>query len=158
MMNLLTWLENSWLHRFMVDNPIAFTAGETVHFIGLTLLFGSLFLVDMRGLGFFKRMSLIELHRLVPIAILGFGLNLVTGIAFLAYDPANYLENKAFVWKMILVLIAGFNAILFEFAVFRPIVAGVPDAESRLITKLSSGLSLALWTGVLVLGRLIPFV
>ena len=49
------------------------------------------------------------------------------------------------------------GTILFEFAVFRPIKAGVPNADARVIVKLSSGASLLLWSGVLILGRLIPF-
>lgn len=156
--HLVLWLDSTWLHRVMVDVPILFGACETLHFIGLSLLFGALFLVDMRGLGFFKSMSLIELHKLVPVAIVGFAINLITGIAFLAYDPQNYADNPAFIWKMVLVALAGLNALLFEFAVFRPIVAGVPNAESRAIVRFSSGASLLLWTGVLILGRLIPFI
>lgn len=154
---LQAWVESTALHRFMVSNTAAFTVGETLHFIGLSMLFGTLFLIDMRGMGFFKRMSLIELHKLLPITIAGFLINLITGICFMAYDPGNYIGNIAFIWKMILVVVAGLNAILFEFAVFRPIKAGVPNADARVIVKLSSGASLLLWSGVLILGRLIPF-
>lgn len=157
MNEILMWLGTTWLHTFMVENTSAFIIAETLHFIGLTLLIGALMVIDLRGLGLFKRMSLIELHKLVPVAILGFAINLATGVAFLAYDPANYLGNAAFLAKMALICLAFFNALLFEFAVFRPLAAGALAVERGAVVKFSSGLSLAIWAGVLILGRLIPY-
>lgn len=152
------WLGNSFLNEFMVQVGPAFPTCETLHFIGLSLLFGSLLLIDLRGLGFFQQLSLIQLHRLVPIAILGFVINLVTGILFIAFDPAAYLANSAFLFKMALIPIAGINALAFEFLVFRPLLAGKHHVGEGVLAKFTSGLSLLLWTGVLVGGRLIPFV
>ena len=154
---LMTWLGHSWLHDFMVHDPVAFIVAETLHFIGLSLLIGAIMVIDLRGLGLFRNMSLVTLHRLVPVAIAGFLVNLVTGLGFVAYDPSNYLGNVAFQWKLILIALAGANALLFEVAVFRPMRAGAPDVDARLVTRASSALSLFIWAAVLVLGRLIPF-
>jgi hypothetical protein len=154
---LMTWLGQSWLHEFMVHNPVAFIVAETLHFIGLSLLIGAILVVDLRGVGLFRNMSLVTLHKLVPVAIAGFLINLVTGIGFIAYDPSNYLGNTAFLWKMALIALAGANAVLFEVAVFRPMRAGAPDVDARIVTRASSALSLLIWAAVLVLGRLIPF-
>jgi hypothetical protein len=142
----------------MVQNPLAFTAAETLHFMGLTVLAGALLVVDLRALGLLKRMPLIEVHKLVPFAIGAFLVNLATGIAFIASDPAHYFEDLAFKLKMALILVAGVNALVFEFLVFRPMLAGTPGVEQRAVTKITSGLSLALWAGVLIFGRLIPYV
>lgn len=157
MNDLMTWLGHSWLHEFMVQNQVAFIVAETLHFIGLSLLIGAIMVVDLRALGLFRNMSLVTLHKLVPVAIGGFLINLITGVGFIAYDPSNYFGNAAFLWKMGLIVAAGVNAIIFELAVFRPIRAGAPDAERLLIAKVSSGLSLFIWAAVLVCGRLIPF-
>ena len=153
-----TFLGNSPLNHFMVNVGPAFPACETLHFIGLSLLFGSLLLVDLRAMGFFRDMPLIALHRLVPLAILGFAINLVTGLLFVAYDPPTYFGNSAFLWKMALIGLAGANALAFEFAVFRPLVAGNAAIEQGALIKLLAALSLLLWSGVLIAGRLIPFV
>jgi hypothetical protein len=152
------WFGESFLHEFMVEVGPAFPASEALHFIGLSLMFGSLLLVDVRAMGFFKGLPLIQLHRLVPIAILGFAINLVTGILFVAYDPPTYFDNSAFLLKMVLIALAGINAVAFEFLVFRPLLSGTRGVEDGLVIKLTGALSLLLWTGVLVLGRLIPFV
>lgn len=152
------FLGSSPLNTFMVNVGPAFPLCETLHFIGLSLLFGSLLLVDLRAMGFFRAMPLIALHRLVPLAIAGFAINLVTGVLFVAYDPATYFGNCAFLWKMVLIALAGVNALAFEFAVFRPLVAGNAAIERGVPIKVLAGLSLLLWSGVLIAGRLIPFV
>lgn len=155
---IATFLGNSPLNHFMVSVGPAFPTCETLHFIGLSLLFGSLLLVDLRAMGFFKEMPLIALHRLVPLALAGFAINLFTGLLFIAYDPPTYFGNTAFLWKMVLIGLAGVNALAFEFAVFRPLVAGNAAIEQGALIKVLAGLSLLLWSGVLIAGRLIPFV
>ena len=152
------FLGSSPLNTFMIQVGPAFPTCEALHFIGLSLLFGSLLLVDLRAMGFFKALPLVAVHRLVPLAILGFAINLVTGVLFVAFDPPTYFGNTAFLWKMGLVGLAGVNALAFEFVVFRPLAAGNAAIEQGLLIKLLAALSLLLWSGVLVLGRLIPFV
>ena len=146
------------LHLFMEQNKVAFVAAETIHFMGLTILVGALMVIDLRGLGFFKRMPMIDLHKLVPIAIGAFAVQLATGIAFVFNGPQNYFDDLSFRVKMSLVLLAGVNALVFEFLVFRPLVAGKPGVEDGMLMKLTSGLSLAIWACVLICGRLIPYV
>src|SRR5256712_11500125 len=49
---------------------------ETVHFIGLSLLFTVVLIVDLRLLGMAKKFSFAALYPLLPLGILGFGMNL----------------------------------------------------------------------------------
>lgn len=152
------FLGNSALHTMMVEVGPLFPICETLHFIGLSLLFGSLLLVDLRAMGFLKGLPLVALHRLVPLAIAGFAINAITGVLFIAFDPPTYFTNTAFLWKLVLIAVAGVNALVFEFAVFRPLAAGNAAVEHGALIKLLSALSLLLWCGVLIAGRLIPFV
>lgn len=158
MQGLTAAINASWLHRLMVEVGVLFPICETLHFIGLSLLIGSLLLIDLRALGFFKQMPFLPLHKLAPVALLGFGVNLVTGICFVAFDPATYFDNIAFLAKMALIPVAGINALIFEFMVFRPMKAGVQGVEQGAIAKITSILSLTIWALVLIGGRLIPFV
>lgn len=156
--SLEAWFADLPTHDFMVQTVSAFPACESLHFIGLSMLFGSLLLVDLRGLGFFRSLPLLELHRLVPVALAGFVINAITGFLFISFDPTPYFDNAAFLTKMALIPIAGINALVFEFYVFRPLKAGDVSVETGTLIKVSSGLSLLLWAGVLIGGRLIPFV
>ena len=158
LVGLANWIVASPLHLFMEQNKIAFVASETIHFMGLTILVGALMMIDLRGLGFFKRMPMLELHKLVPIAIGAFAVQLATGIAFIFNGPQNYFDDLSFRVKMVLVLLAGVNALAFELFVFRPLVAGRTEVENGAMIKITSGLSLAIWACVLICGRLIPYV
>src|SRR5437868_5552091 len=75
-------------------------ACKTLHFIGLVLLFGGVGVFDFRALGFARSLPLGPLQRLMPYAVLGFVLNLATGIVFFAGNPFQYLNNEAFWLKM----------------------------------------------------------
>lgn len=151
------WIQHTPLNTLMVQNAAAFTAAETIHFMGLTILVGSLMVIDLRGLGLIKRMPLIEAHKLVPFAIGAFVVQLITGLGFISTQPEHYFHSIAFCLKMVLVLIAGVNALVFEFFVFRPLLAGKPGIEDGAVIKITSGLSLAVWALVLIFGRLIPY-
>lgn len=152
-----TWIQSTWLNKFMVGNPAAFTTAETLHFMGLTVLMGSLLVIDLRGLGFLKRMPLLEVHKLVPFAIGAFAVQLITGIGFISTNPHHYFEDLSFQLKMLLIPIAGVNALVFEFFVFRPLKAGNTAIEDGALIKITSGLSLLAWSLVLIFGRLIPY-
>ncbi len=125
---------------------------EIVHFIGLSLLFGGLLMVDLRLLGFFTHIAQEKVYRLLPLVIGGFALNLITGVLFFFGDPGRYSINIAFKIKMALVVVAGINALLYHYVV-------QPSAsKSAQWQKLSAGVSLTAWLGVLLFGRLIPYI
>ena len=151
------WMRTTWLHQLMVQSPVAFTAAETIHFMALTILIGALLVVDLRGLGLLRRMPLLEVHKLVPFAIGAFFFNLATGLGFIFSNPENFFENVAVQLKMLLIVLAGINAIVFELAVFRPLLAGKSGIEEGAVVRITSGLSLLFWAAVLIFGRLIPY-
>lgn len=155
MQNVLTWMENSALARMILDTAWAFPTLETLHFFGLILLIGSIFVVDLRFLGLASGVPLQAVMRFIPIAAIGFGINLLTGIGFLFADPFRYYPNLSFRLKMLLVLLAGLNAIWFKYAVHGKVGSGV--AVPTMSVRTIAGLSIVLWTGVIVFGRLIPY-
>jgi hypothetical protein len=126
--------------------------------MGLTLLIGSIIVVDVRGLGLLRMISFEQAHKLIAVAIFGFGVNLLTGILFLFADPSRYFANGGFRYKMVFVLIAGINALVFELAVFRRVRQGDASAQESAIAKITCGASLVLWFSVLILGRFMPYV
>jgi uncharacterized membrane protein len=140
----------------MVNWTWTWAASETVHFVGLSLLFGVVLLVDLRMLGFMKGVPYSVLHRLLPWGILGFGLNVVTGILFfIGGPPTFYVTNPTFYWKLVLILIAGVNALYFT--VFdQPWKVGVGDAPP-FAAKVAAASGIFLWTGVIFCGQMLPF-
>ena len=130
---------------------------ETLHYFGLSLLLGAIGLFDLRVLGVAKAIPPGMMHRLVPIGMLGFGINLLTGICFFSAFPEQYAYNSAFHAKLLFMTAAGLNVALFystAFASVRRLEAG-QDAPAW--PKLLTGISLVAWVGVLICGRLLTF-
>ena len=131
-------------------------ACETLHFIGLSLLLGVVFLVDLRMLGLMKNVSFPALHRLLPWAILGFGINVLTGMLFFIGMPEQYIHNPAFQWKMAFVLIAGANALYFTMFDEAWVLAPGDDAPLRAkVAAVSAGF---LWIAIMWCGNMLPFI
>src|SRR3989442_9154579 len=109
-----TWLHSTRLSWAMAGGvPWLWPMCETLHFIGLALLMGIVSVLDLRMLGMAKELPLGPLQRLMPFAILGFTINLVTGLLFFTGDPTQYIHNVAFGFKLLFIGLAGVNVILF---------------------------------------------
>jgi len=104
-----------------------------------------------------RAIPLKHVHKLVPVALGAFSVNLLTGIAFLFADPDRYFINIAFQAKMVLIVLAGLNALASEILVFRPLAAGA-DVSASAAAKMTSGASILIWTFVIIAGRAIPYV
>ena len=110
--------------------------------------------VDLRLLGFYKELKASTAERLVLIALVGFAINLATGICFLAGNTWKYAEgNLAFDIKLVLLLVLGVNALVYRLKledIFQ-------TKEVTNLSRLVGGISLLLWCLVIVCGRMITF-
>jgi hypothetical protein len=155
---MLAWIDSSWLAALMRQVSWLFPACETLHFIGLCMLFGGLIFIDLRTLGLAPKLSPMKLVEwLLPWVWIGFGINLVTGVMFLFTDPYFYYPNAPFRTKLVLMFLAGLNALWFQLKVHPELARWKPDMQMSTAARASAGLSLALWIGVIVFGRLIMY-
>ena len=140
----------------MVNLKWGWPASETVHFIGLCLLFGVVLLVDLRMLGFLKGIPYSALHRLLPWGVVGFGINVVTGMLFFIGAPPDfYVNNTVFIWKLALILVAGANALYFT--VFEHAwTVGAGDTPP-FAARVAAASGILLWVGVIFCGQMLPF-
>ena len=129
---------------------------ETLHFVGLSLLFGVAALVDLRMLGMMKSVPFTALHRLLPWGILGFGLNTITGMFFFIGAPHQYTQNGIFYWKLTLMMLAGINVLYFT--VFEEPWAVGPGDDAPFTAKAVAVSAFILVLGVLYCGRMLPFI
>ncbi len=131
---------------------------EDLHFIGLILLVGSLGILNIRILGFLKPLPVAALHRFVPWGIAGFVINIVTGILFFIGMPNFYTNNPDFQLKMVFMVAAGANLLLFYCtSAFRSVANVGPGDDAPFSAKLVAASSLFLWISLIVLGRYMPF-
>jgi uncharacterized membrane protein len=141
---------------FVTDRPWMWPTCETLHFVGLSLLLGVVLIVDLRMLGFMRGVSFQSLHRLLPWAAIGFGVNIGTGMLFFVGIPGQYTNNPAFYWKIGLAMLAGLNAVYFT-VLEQPWSLG-PKEDAPLTAKIAAGSAMLLWLGVLYFGSMLPFI
>jgi hypothetical protein len=140
---------------FVVNHTWVWPTCETLHFIGLSLLFGVAALVDLRMLGMMKSVPFPALHRLLPWGILGFGINLITGMLFFVGAPDQYTQNPVFTWKLALMMLAGLNVLYFT--VFDEAWAVGSGKDAPPLAKAVAASALVLVVGVMYCGRMLPF-
>jgi len=155
---MVIWILSTPLNAWMLSTPWAWPIAEILHFMGLSLLLGSMLIIDIRLAGHWRAMSLNTVHRLLPWTILGFAINLITGTLFFFGDPERYVANIGFKIKMLLVVIAGLNAIWFKLRIDPDMASWGPDQDSSSQVKVVAYISLVCWFGVLLFGRLIPYI
>ena len=146
---------DTWLGDIARQNSSLFTFGLVIHFIGLGMLMGAMLAIDLRLLGIAKRIPIGAVLSLLPVALVGFALNLLTGVMFFCFDSFGYWRNPAFKIKLVLILIAGLNALWFTLAEHKKLAATGSDFEVAPVGKFSAGLSLFVWFAVILFGRLI---
>jgi hypothetical protein len=130
-------------------------ASETLHFIGMMMLFGVALVINLRMLGMMKSIPFSALHRLLPLGVLGFVLNVVTGMIFYLASPEMYFLNAGFSAKIFMIVLAGVTVIYFT--VFQdPWTIGA-DKDAPLSAKVVSVCTTGLLLGAMYFGRMLPF-
>ncbi|MBD2100317.1 hypothetical protein [Leptolyngbya sp. FACHB-261] len=154
-----SWLENSVLATVIRDWIWLYPLVETVHILALAILFGTVTMFDLRLLGFSHHLLVTDLVQfLLPWAYLSFGIAVLSGLLLFAVDATEIAVNPAFRWKLLLMTGAGINAASFHAGPFRSVKRWNRGIRVPTIVQIIAGLSLILWTGVIICGRMIAYV
>jgi hypothetical protein len=156
--SLVTWMQATSLSQAIVFNTWIWPAAETLHFIGLTLVLGIVGFFDLRLVGFFRQTPVAAARELMPFALVGFGLNALTGIVFLIGHPEQYVHNVAWWWKVGCLALAGANAVAFESSIAGRTVPLGAGEDTPTAAKAIGAVSIVAWLGVLYWGRMLPFI
>jgi hypothetical protein len=153
------FIRSTWLHAFVqVHEPWLWPLLQSLHYVGGSLLLGTVGLFDLRMLGMAKGIAPGAMHRLIRWGIAGYCLNLALGIVFFFGHPDQYFYNNSFRTKLTLMLVAGLNILAFYGSnAFAETKKLPPGADAPLHLKVIAGVSIAMWVGVLICGRLITF-
>lgn len=136
--------------------------GETLHFVGMCVLLGTVGVVDLRILGVAKGIPISLLEKFIPLGVIAFIVNALTGFIFIAGNPVGgpmeYLTNLSLQLKMLIVLIAGINLLIFYFAGVQRSLEAVPaDGDASGGAKAVAAVSLTAWIFVIIMGRFIMY-
>jgi uncharacterized membrane protein len=141
---------------FVIENPWVWPAAEIFHFIGLTMIFGTVLLVNLRLLGIINHVSFDSVYRLLPWGIAGFIINFISGMLFFVAVPDQYTQNSGFARKMVLLVMAAVTMIYPT--VFDRLSDLKAEDTAPVQNKVIAGASIALWVAVIFFGRYLPYI
>jgi uncharacterized membrane protein len=143
------------LHESLYVYPLV----ETVHVLALMLFVGSLCFVDLRLLGWSLREVRVSVvtARVLPWAIAGFAIAAVTGALLFYAIPVRTYQSIFFRIKIIVLLVAGLNALLFHRYAKTAAAGWESAAKPPRRIRLAGAISLSAWALVIVMGRMIAY-
>jgi len=125
----------------------------TLHYLGMALLFGiSLFLL-LRLFGVMKSVPFSAIHRLLPLGIFGFVINVITGMLFYLQSPESYVVRSVFQLKIAAILIAAFP--ILYFTLFDEPWKTGSERNAPALVKLAGASAFTLLVVAIIYGRLI---
>jgi hypothetical protein len=131
----------------------------SAHIVGMCLFAGLVLMMDLRLVGVgnlgtpFSQLQ----KRLFPWQVIGMVLSAITGAVLVYGQPTRYYTNVFFWLKMVMMVLAGVNALAFHRSTYHSVA--VWDA-SRILpsgAKLAGIVSVVLWAAVVVVGRMIAY-
>ena len=153
----LDWIRSTTISQWVNSGPWIWPTLETLHFTGLGVLIGGLIVKDLRLIAYKRGLPLRTVHKILPLVFIGFGINACTGFFFVVGNPHRYAVNYAFQMKVVLLLLAGLNALWFRLKVSPQMKNWTETTESPALARFMGAASLILWFGVGIHGRLITF-
>ncbi len=141
------------------ENTSAFPWIESFHVLAITLVFGTIAIVDLRLLGYasHRRGARKLIAELLPYTWVAFAIAVITGALLFTSNAVAYAHNAQFQWKMIAIVAAGLNMAVFHMTAHRRIVEWDDNLPPPLAARVAGASSLVLWTLVIFFGRWIGF-
>ena len=152
---LLASLESWHVAEGIRNSLYLFPLIEACHVIGLSLVFGTIAIVDLRLLGIasarrpFSRVA----ADVLKWTWAAFGLTVITGFLMFSTNASVYFHNSFFRTKMGLLLMAGLNMAVFELTTGRRVHQWDKDGAAPRAGRAAAALSLLLWITIIFLGR-----
>ena len=156
------------LAQILQDTPIGVLVRENnwwypvlnvVHVLGLMVAAGTVMFFDLRLLGLGLKGTTVSeaAARLLPWTWGGFAVMAVTGSLLICSEAERLYFNVAFRVKVVCLILAGLNVLLFHLTVFRSVAQWDRALVAPARARLAGAVSLALWLTILAAGRMIGY-
>jgi Family of unknown function (DUF6644) len=155
----LQWLDATHFSQWMRDSIWAEPIVETIHVLTLTLFLGFAVLLDLRLLGVCMRRRRVSevLGQFNPFLMVGFAIMIVSGVLLFSGDPVDFYSTIFFKVKMILLVFAGLNVLIFNATIGRKVAEWDLAAKTPQAAKIAAIVSLVLWAAIVAAGRAIAY-
>jgi hypothetical protein len=159
LIHLCQWLHDSAIGTSIRESTYAFPIIETAHVLGITLLVGTIAVVDLRLLGILFRRERVSsiVRQVLPLTWSGFVVMFVSGFLLFWSEAEKAYVNPVFRIKLLLLLLVGLNPLIFHSTIYRRVAAWDDALVAPLQARVTAVLSLTLWSATIVAGRAIAY-
>ncbi len=159
MLSACQWLEQTPVGAAVRQSIWLFPAIETLHLLGMIATIGTIAAFDLRLIGWvLPRAPISRLAaQLLPWVWAAFAVQVLTGSLLFSSEAVHMIRNPAFRLKLLLILLAGLNALVFHLVFRRNKTIWNEAGDTPVGARISASISLLLWTGVVAAGRWIGF-
>jgi hypothetical protein len=156
----LQWLESTSPAIAISESSWLFPGIESVHVLAIALVVGSITMVDLRLLDINLRERPVGelIAEVLPWTWTSFAVAVCSGALLFSSSATKYWGTVPFRAKMLLLVLAGINMLVFHATIHRSVDIWGRRPSTPRGAKISGGVSLGLWIGVVTLGRWIGFV
>jgi hypothetical protein len=156
----LVWLHDTSFGTVIRESVWAEPIIETIHVLTLGVFLGFVILLDLRLLDLVLRRTPVStiFRQLNPWLFGAFGVMLVTGVSLFAGDPVLFYGTIFFKLKMLMLLAAALNVVVFSLTTGRTMMQWDMLPATPRGAKVTGLLSLVLWIAVVACGRGIAYV
>ena len=155
--SLLQWIQSTDLSTAIREGALPYPILGGIHLLSIALFGGMVLMTDLRLLGWAMRRSTVQdiVRQFRPWKWAGFAVVTSTGLLLAWAEPQKLYRSPAFWVKMALLALVGVHALGFRARVYGS--TAMPDVAETIEGKLAACLSLLLWAGLIVSGRLIAY-
>jgi hypothetical protein len=160
---MLDWLQNTPVSEWVATSDLGYPILLAIHSMGMAIVVGILVMLDLRVLGFARGIPVSAFRTLMPLAWIGFAVNLVSGTLLFMSLATHMISNWPFLSKMASICIAG----LVSWALWRNLLGerwsaapanGAAVAEPSQTARTLAIVSMVLWAAAILFGRMIAYV
>jgi uncharacterized protein DUF6644 len=153
------WLYDTSLAEAIRSNEMLFPWIESIHVLAITLVLGSIAVVDLRLLGIASRSRPVTrlIREVLPVTWCAFAVAVLSGGTLFTSNAVEYAKNLPFQMKMVLMALAGINMLAFHLVTYRSVAQWDEAPATPPAARVAGGVSIALWIGIVAFGRWIGF-
>ncbi len=161
-MSLLSLCE--WIHQTPVSVSIresiwVYPILDVLHCVGILLVAGTIVVVDLRLLGCGVRRTPVSnvIGQVLPWTLSGFAFMAITGSLLAWSEPLRLYRSLFFPWKLLFLAMAGLNALLFHYGIYRGVGKWDTAALTPARARVAGVVSIVCWICVIAAGRAVGY-
>jgi hypothetical protein len=156
-LNFIAWIEGTALAEWVRTSALGYPLMITLHSVGLAIMVGLALAIDMRLLGKFRTIPFSSLRVFFTVAWIGFLINFLSGAALFSSQAVSYMENGQFLLKMAFVLCGAATVGYLQTAIARIGDSQGAAAVATGSVRVVAIISIIVWLGATITGRLIAY-